>query len=433
VACANGGSDAPTGDDASTEGGTRYDGASGSSSGSGSSGGGGCDANTATDWTNCGSCGHTCDVGQICNASQCQANCVSPQALCPGQPGCFDLTSDLHNCGTCGTQCIPPAGGVAATTACTASQCVFSCPADAGVAEGGGPIVRCDVDSGGSAGCFDLTQQSDHCGSCGKQCPSGQICSQSSCCPQGNLYCGTGCIDVSKDPSNCGGCGASCPAPAQCSAGKCTGYTTSTPAGTFLDACALPGKATVLVNQGGGWSNNGALLSLPFTFTFYGTAQTQFWLQNQGAMGLGPPMTGIFTPDNFPDCKGGGDPTTGYPAIVAFGDSSLATGAGGVCYATTGTQPNRQLVATWSGATSQSETGSVLTFSIVLGETTNTIDLMYKTAAGTDGGLDPQVAGINATVGMQAKQGTTLVYTPYSCHTAFITQTPLDVRFTPVP
>src|SRR5579859_2590801 len=77
AACANGGSGAPGGDDASTDGASPVDAPTGSSSGAA----GACDANTATDWTNCGACGHACTVGDICNAGQCQANCVSPQTL----------------------------------------------------------------------------------------------------------------------------------------------------------------------------------------------------------------------------------------------------------------------------------------------------------------------------------------------------------------
>jgi hypothetical protein len=190
----------------------------------------------------------------------------------------------------------------------------------------------------------------------------------------------------------------------------------------------MTGKTTVLTNTGI-WKPTG-LLSLPFSFTFYGTAETQFWLQNEGAMGIGAPQ-GFPPPDSYPSCQGG-DPTTGYPAIVPFGDANLVTGANGVCYATTGTAPNRQFVATWSQATEQGDTGSTLTFSVVLTETTNTIDLMYQTASGADGGLDPTVAGVNATVGIQGKPGGKFANVAYSCATAFIKSTPLDVRFTPV-
>jgi hypothetical protein len=430
VACANGGAPATSGPaDASTVE-TGYP--SHEASSGGSSGGGGCDANLATDYMNCGSCGHECEAGLICNVGQCQANCTSPQVLCPGEPGCFDLSSDMQNCGTCGTACLPPAGGtVVATAQCVTSQCLFTCPADAGVPDGaGGPIVQCETDSGGSPGCFDLTQTSDHCGACNKQCPTGQICSQSTCCPQGNQFCSSACVDVTKDPNNCGACDAGCPAPAQCSAGKCTGYTTTNPTGvTFLNACSMTGSATVLTNSGA-WTHTN-VIALPFSFTFYGTAETQFWLQSQGTLGIGTPQA-FPPPDGFPDCTSGGDPTTAYPAAVAFGDSYLATGANGVCYATAGTAPNRQFVATWSQTTEQVDPGSTLTFSIVLTETTNTIDFMYQTMSGSDGGVDSYVGGSHATVGIQGKSGGNFVYTAYACAKSFITSTPLDVRFTPV-
>lgn len=347
------------------------------------------------------------------------------------------------------------------TASCIASKCEFSCPgsvppADAGAGDagddgggtdggvpeaaapeagapgdGGAPvIVKCDVDSGGTPGCFNLSVTSDHCGACTTQCPSGQVCSQSQCCPQGNLYCGSGCVDVTKDPNNCGACGATCPSPANCAAGKCTGYTVTTPTGgTFLDACAMTGKTTVLTNAGV-WKTT-ALVTLPITFTFYGTPVTQFWLQSQGAIGLGAPQA-FPPPDGFPDCQSGGDPTTNYPAVVAFGDSSLQTGANGVCYATQGTSPNQQFVATWSQVNEQFDQGSTMTFSVVLTETTNTIDVMYQTAAGADGGLDTYVSGANATVGMQAKVAGKLVATPYSCAKAFIPSLPFAIRFTPV-
>jgi len=430
IACATGGTGAQSsGDDASTESGGHAD-SSSSSSGSGSSSGGGstCDANTMTDWTNCGSCGHMCPTGDICSASQCQAPCVAPKTACPTQAGCFDLTSDDQNCGTCGTQCLPPAGGtVVGTATCVQSQCLFTCPADAGVADGGGPIVQCGADSG-VAGCFDLTSSSDHCGSCGTPCTGGMTCTQSQCCAPGDSYCSGTCINVQTDPNNCGACDAGCPAPATCAAGVCTGYTTTTPTVAFIDACAQTGKTTVLTNQGV-WSHTN-LIGLPFPFTFYGVAETQFWLQNEGTIGFGAP--GSFPPpDGYPDCTAGGDPSTAYPAAVVFGDYSLATGPSGVCYVTLGTAPSQQFVATWSQATDQQDPGSVLTFSVVLTQTTNTLDFMYQTAAGADGGIDPAVSGTSATVGIQGTAGGKFAATPYSCAAGFLTSTPLVVRFTP--
>jgi hypothetical protein len=371
-----------------------------------------------------------CMTGDICSAGQCQAPCTSPKVACPTEPGCFDLTDDIDNCGTCGAQCLPPAGGsVVGTATCAQSQCQFTCPTDAGVVDGGGPIVQCNSDAG-SAGCFDLTSSSDHCGSCGTPCEGGMTCTQSQCCPPGNSYCTGTCVDITTSATNCGACGAACPSPATCAAGVCTGYTTTNPTITFIDACAQTGETTVLKNEGI-WSHTN-LVGLPFPFTFYGVAQTQFWVQNQGTVGFGAP--GSFPPpDGYPDCtSGGGDPSTAYPAAVVFGDEEMATGPNGVCYATLGTAPNQQFVVTWSQVTDAFDTGSTLTFSLVLTQTTNTLDFMYQTATGPDGGTDSTVSGTSATVGIQGMPGGKFAATPYSCAAGFLKTTPLVVRFAPV-
>jgi hypothetical protein len=288
--------------------------------------------------------------------------------------------------------------------------------------------VQCGADSG-VAGCFDLTASTDHCGSCGTPCEAGSTCTQSQCCPTGDSYCSGTCVDVTTSATNCGSCGALCPSPATCSAGVCTGYTTTNPTAAFVDACAQTGETTVLKNQGIWKSTN--LIGLPFSFTFYGVAYTQFWLQNQGTLGFGAP--GSFPPpDGYPDCTGGGDPSTAYPAAVVFGDYDMATGPNGVCYATIGTAPNQQFAVTWSQVTDDSDPGSTLTFSLVLTQTTNTLDFMYETATGADGGIDSTVSGMNATVGIQGMPGGKFAATPYSCAAGFLKTTPLVARFTPV-
>ncbi|HEY1693169.1 MAG TPA: hypothetical protein VGG39_13465 [Polyangiaceae bacterium] len=423
-ASAEGGGDGSSSGSASSSGGTSSSGG-GSSSGTTSSSGGGCNANLQTDPLNCGSCNYACTKGDICAGGQCQAPCVSPKVSCPTQTGCFDLTSDPDNCGGCNTVCTAPAGGtITPVITCQASQCNYSCPADAGPADGG-PIVQCDIDSGATGGCFDLTSTSTHCGTCSTQCPTGDICSNSQCCPTGQSYCGTQCIDTQSDLNNCGSCGAVCNA--QCVAGQCVGYTTSNPTVAFIDACTQTGSSTKLINQEF-WTATAAI-SLPFSFTFFGTAATQVALQSQGTMGVGP--AGFPPAEGYPDCTESGGPGYTYPAIVAFGDEELATGTLGVCYATVGNSPNQQFVATWKQATDETDPGSILTFSIVLTQTTNTVDLMYETATGADGGADSIASGITATVGIQGTVSGKFAYSAYSCAKAFIPSTPYDIRFTP--
>jgi hypothetical protein len=203
-------------------------------------------------------------------------------------------------------------------------------------------------------------------------------------------------------------------------------YSTSTPTATFVDACLQAGHSTYLVNQQA-WAATPAI-ALPFAFSLFGAPVTQVWLQSQGAIGVGaPPTSPVAT--SFPSCSVANS-TTRYAALVAFGDAKLVTSSQGVCAATVGAAPNRQYVVTWKQASDTSDVGSQLSFSVILGETTDTIDFVYGTAQGPSG-LDATVAGSTATVGIQSYQSGSLQYAAWSCDKAFITATPLDVRFTP--
>jgi hypothetical protein len=373
---------------------------SGSGSGSGSSSGaGGCDANTMGDPYNCGSCGHRCPQGDICNCGQCMMQCASGMATCCS--GCANLMTDPLNCGTCNSPCTNTGtGDILGTPECKGGQCLFTCP-DGGPE--GGPVITCGADAGGP-GCFDPMTNAQACGGCGNVCPSGN-------CKQG----------VCQDAS-----------------ATTTGYTVTNPTLPFIDACSLPGHTTTLVSQTV-WKYTAAV-NLPISFTYFGTAQTQFWIGSQGTLGFGAINT-LITPDGPSDCTmnwppptfpGMADPGQQYPEALAFGDANLATGANGVCYGETSADAGSggpQFVVTWSQATLNTDPGSVLTFSIVLTQGTNTIDFLYQTMTGADGGLDNVVKGANATVGVQALHISP--YTPASCAATFITSTPFAIRFTP--
>lgn len=377
-------------------------GTSGSSSGgvSGSSSGsvaGGADAATAPDVQSTG----TCDANTM---------------------------SDPFNCGQCGNVCPMPSGTqFSATPVCNAGVCSFRCDADAGT--DGGSLLVCPPGNGAS-GCFDPLTSITSCGGCGNECMSGQQCLQGMCCATGGGLCGGKCADLMNDPANCGTCGNSCGQGGACAAGKCVGYVSSTPTETFIDACSLAGHKAVMPNQS--FWNASAVFSLPFSFSFFKQAQTQFWLGTQGTLAFGTPDPNNL-PDGFPACPTSGstpDPTTGYPAIIPFGDTNLGTGPDGVCFGTTSATP-QQFVVTWSRLNESTESSSILTFSVVLTQGTNTIDLQYKTAeSAADGGLDPTVAGANATVGMQLSANVTSVY---SCNVSFIPQVPYALHFSPLP
>jgi hypothetical protein len=102
---------------------------------------------------------------------------------------------------------------------------------------------------------------------------------------------------------------------------------------------------------------------------------------------------------------------------------------------TQGTSPNRQFVATWSKASQPFDPGSVVTFSIILTETSNAIDFVYQTAATADGGIDPTVGGSNASVGIQVPQGPSVLATKIFCgngSAGFINSTPFAIHFQPL-
>lgn len=339
-----------------------------------------------------------------------------------------NLMDDPDNCGQCGQVCPQPSGSqFPATRVCKAGVCTFQCATDAGV-DGGAELV-CPAGNGAS-GCFDPLTSVTSCGSCGNECTSGQQCIHGTCCAAGGAICGGACADLMNDPANCGACGMSCGQGGACAGGKCVGYVASTPAETFVDACKLTGHKAVLPNQFSWTMSN--VFSLPFTFDLFGQPQTQFWIGTQGTLAFGTPDPNN-TPDAFPACPSSGnspDPTTGYPAIMPFGDTNLGTGPDGVCFGqTTGTPA--QFVVTWSRLNESTESDSILTFSVVLTQGTNAIDLQYKTAeSAADGGLDPTVAGANASVGMQLSANVASVY---SCNVSFIPQVPYAVHFDPMP
>lgn len=123
--------------------------------------------NLREDPTNCGACGRTCSVGEVCSEGACAASCPERLTNCNG--GCVDVMNGFNsqNCGECGRYCL--------WASCIAGRC-------------------CSV----SSGC----------------CALGQI----SCVP----IMGVQCVDPASDPLHCGGCGRACAAGQTCTSGVCS-------------------------------------------------------------------------------------------------------------------------------------------------------------------------------------------------------------------
>jgi hypothetical protein len=196
------------------------------------------------------------------------------------------------------------------------------------------------------------------------------------------------------------------------------GYTVTFPQLPFVDACLLPGATTKQIPN-----HTDAFVGpapLPFAFPFYGVPQAHYWANTHGVLGFdGMPLHSSSVQCPLPK-------TTllmPYPALYAFADN-VCTGDAGICLAVTGNEPDKRFVVTWEDAYICMDTSTHLTFSVVLTESTNTIDLRYGTMTGSS-----EAQGSQATIGLEDESG--MLATQYSCNKTVITSTPFAIHFTP--
>lgn len=200
--------------------------------------------NLNNDANNCGSCGHFCPIGSVgraCCSGACvdrssdTSNCGACGNVCPAPPnstnvtctgivtggmltgvcdfscdsgytkcgsiGCFDIQTDVNNCGSCGKVC--PQGPANSHATCTNGVCGFACDQGFSLSNG----ICCPSGEFNSDGIC---------------CPAGEFNSNGICCIHGEeVNCGEGkCINTLSDPNNCGGCRMLC-ASGICCKGKC--------------------------------------------------------------------------------------------------------------------------------------------------------------------------------------------------------------------
>jgi len=175
---------------------------------------------------------------------------------------------------------------------------------------------------------------------------------------------------------------------------------------SFIDPAGGGSAPSVLT----GTDDGGTLLTLPFSFQFYGQSYTSLCVSSNGIA--------YFVSANSTFCGSAAqivdfantDPSStavpgDLPAIAPFWmDLRFDTaGAGAVYYQTVGTAPNRQFVIEWYNAFPRG-TASPVTFEAILNEGTNNVVFQYQTA---NLGGDAASNGGKATVGMRNTAGNT--------------------------
>lgn len=186
-------------------------------------------ADLKVDDNNCGACGVSCKVDEICIDAACE-DCPAGEAECV-QGTCQDILSDDDNCGACGTQCV-------FEQSCVSGSC--ECP-------GATPDFCVEE------GCVDLDTDLDNCGSCGVECDLDTADS----CTNGSCLCGTGPACTGNEECVSGECKQPCTAseywecfdgetpPETCVSGYCEDPTSiacddhgDCPLGSVCDACS---------------------------------------------------------------------------------------------------------------------------------------------------------------------------------------------------
>ena len=134
--------------------------------------------------------------------------------------------------------------------------------------------------------------------------------------------------------------------------------------------------------------DNYGTVTIPFTFSYYGTNYTTIYPCTNGWAGLSGPGTGYYN-EGYPL------PTTYLPTASVcpmFDDLSVPGGTGNIWYKTTGTAPNRKFAIIWQNVPRLGGS-NYMDFEIVLTETENSITFQYADLATEN--------GVYATVGQQ--------------------------------
>jgi hypothetical protein len=196
--------------------------------------------------SNCGSCGNTCQAGDLCCGGVCipsldPNNCGACDVTCDSCESCIVIASTgiircVNACGNGITthigsvcvdgECVCPSGQVPCQDFKDENQTLYCAdPLTDDICCGVGPErVRCPEDLVGSIcvnGDCVCPDGNRPCG--GTCCPNDSVCSDFGCgqCAEGQVPCNDRCVDLATDTANCGACGTACDAGSLCVDGVC--------------------------------------------------------------------------------------------------------------------------------------------------------------------------------------------------------------------
>jgi hypothetical protein len=155
-----------------------------------------------------------------------------------------------------------------------------------------------------------------------------------------------------------------------------------------------------------------AQFPIGFSFEFYGTTYTDFWVSSNGFLATTGTSNGCCSGQNLPN------PSAPNGVIAGWWEDMNPSNGGTHHYQVLGTAPNRRLIFQVTNVPHYS-TGNLVTLQYKLFETTNLIEVHYQ-AAPSDGG--------SHTAGIENQDGT--VAALYYYGTAALS-TPLAVRYAP--
>ena len=139
-----------------------------------------------------------------------------------------------------------------------------------------------------------------------------------------------------------------------------------------------------------------ASVTIPFSFTFYGTSFSSVKVSSNAMLVFGANPATAYDNRPLPD------PMTPNRILAPLWDDLSPPNGGGIWYRTVGTAPNRRFVVAWVGVPHYLAVSHKVTLEAILEEGTNGIVFQYQDVSSGDPTLD---YGADASVGMEDAAG----------------------------